>query len=97
MNKILALWATPRSTSTAFEWAMANRGDMACFHEPYNEAYYYGEDRRHDRYFVRDPELEVTEGLTIPGVHRKMLASAADGQVFIKDFAYSIIHLADDN
>ncbi|MEM7209926.1 MAG: sulfotransferase family protein [Pseudomonadota bacterium] len=96
MNKILALWATPRSTSTAFERAMSNRGDMTCFHEPYNEAYYYGEDRRNDRYFKVDPELQTTAGLTITGVHKRMLKLAETESVFIKDFAYSIIHLADE-
>ncbi len=96
MGKILALWATPRSTSTAFEWAMANRGDFECFHEPYNEAFYYGEDRRHDRYFIADPSLQVTEGLTIMGVHARMKALAVNGSVFVKDFAYSVHHLADN-
>ena len=96
MNKILALWATPRSTSTAFEWVMANRGDMTCFHEPYNEAFYYGEDRRHDRYFIADPDLHTTPGLSIRSVHEKLLALAAGEQVFVKDFAYSISHMADD-
>ncbi len=97
MGKILALWATPRSTSTAFEWAMANRGDMTCHHEPYNEAYYYGEDRRHDRYFVADPSLKPTPGLTIRGVHERLVAEAAAGPVFVKDFGYSVMHMADDN
>lgn len=40
MNPIYILWATPRSTSTAFEWMMRMRGDMACFHEPFGEACY---------------------------------------------------------
>ena len=96
VKKILALWATPRSTSTAFEWVMANRGDMACFHEPYNEAFYYGDERRIDRYFIKDPELTVKPGLTIGSVHEKLTGLAAEGRVFVKDFAYSIIHLADD-
>lgn len=96
MNKILALWATPRSTSTAFEWVMANRGDMTCFHEPYNEAFYYGEDRRHDRYFIADKTLQTTPGLSITKVHEKMLKLAASQAVFIKDFAYSIMHMADE-
>lgn len=96
MNKILALWATPRSTSTAFEWAMKNRGDMTCFHEPYNEAYYYGEGRRNDRYFNADPELTATPGLTIDSVHQKLLDLNKRERVFIKDFAYSIMHIADD-
>lgn len=93
---ILALWATPRSTSTAFEWAMTNRGDMICFHEPYNEAFYYGEDRRHDRYFAADPALETKAGLTIRSVHDKLTALAQTEAVFVKDFAYSIIHMADE-
>lgn len=95
-GQILALWATPRSTSTAFEWAMANRGDMTCFHEPYNEAYYYGEDRRNDRYFIADPNLESTEGLTIRGVHDRLLNLQQSEPVFVKDFAYSVMHMADD-
>ena len=96
MTKILALWATPRSTSTAFERAMKNRGDMTCFHEPYNEAFYYGEDRRHDRYFTADPGLKVSEGLTHASVHQKLTELASSESVFIKDFAYSITHMADE-
>ena len=83
-HPILALWAHPRSMSTAFERVMSNRGDMECFHEPYNEAYYYGEDRRNDRYFIADPELEVTSGLSIDSVHDKLLGLAAGGQVRYK-------------
>ena len=97
MHKVLALWATPRSTSTAFERAMKNRGDMSCFHEPYNEAFYYGEDRRHDRYYIADPDLPVTKGLTIHSVHNRLTKLASEGSVFVKDFAYSIMHMADDN
>ncbi len=96
MHKILALWATPRSTSTAFERVMSNRGDMECFHEPYCEAYYYGEDRRNDRYFIADPSLETTTGLTIAGVHQMLTGLAASQPVFVKEFAYSIMHMADD-
>ena len=75
---------------------MSNRGDMQCFHEPYNEAYYYGEDRRNDRYFITDPDLQVTPGLTVAGVHKKMTGIVERDAVFLKDFAYSIIHMADD-
>lgn len=96
MQKILALWATPRSTSTAFEWVMANRGDMTCLHEPYNEAYYYSEYRRNDRYFIADPALEAIPGLSFEAVHRKLLDLAGSGRVFIKDFACSVMHMADD-
>ena len=44
MHKIIALWAVPRSTSTAFEWMMRQRGDLDCLHEPFGEAWYQGED-----------------------------------------------------
>ena len=37
MHKIIALWAIPRSTSTAFEWMMRQRGDLDCLHEPFGE------------------------------------------------------------
>ena len=96
MSKILALWATPRSTSTAFEQVMSNRGDMRCFHEPYNEAFYRGEDRRNDRYYKLEPDLKIKPGFTIRTVHQEMTALAATEAVFIKDFAYSIIHMADE-
>ena len=96
MDKILALWATPRSTSTVFEKVMANRGDMRCFHEPYNEAYYYGADRRNDRYYIAEPELPIKHDLTIASVHRDLTELATGEAVFIKEFGYSIIHMADE-
>ncbi len=96
MDKILVLWATPRSTSTAFEWAMENRGDMECLHEPYNEAYYVGEDRRNDRYFIADSKLSPTPGLNFVAVHQRLVNLAASRPIFVKDFAYSITHIADD-
>ena len=95
-KKILALWATPRSTSTAFEKVMKNRGDIECFHEPYNEAYYYGLDRRHDRYYLADPDLQVREDISFNSVHTHLMETAKTGRVFIKDFACSISHMADD-
>lgn len=92
---MIALWATPRATSTAFEWVMSNRGDMSCFHEPYNEAFYHGEDHRHERYFDMDKTLQPTTGLTFSSIHNKLLRTAEKQPVFIKDFAYSVMHLVD--
>lgn len=96
MTNILALWATPRSTSTAFEWVMSHRGDLQCFHEPYNEAFYYGCDRRNHRYFIADPDLKTDAQLSFASIHQKMISLSARQAVFIKDFAYSVSHLADD-
>jgi hypothetical protein len=93
MNRILALWAVPRSTSTAFEWMMRQRGDMDCLHEPYGEAWYQGEAPLWPRF---RPGEKVTPGLTLQSVHADLQARAAMGPVFIKDFPHYVAHMWDD-
>lgn len=93
MAKILALWATPRSTSTAFEWMMRQRGDFICHHEPFNELFYYGEDRRSQR----DANVAAKPGFSFPNAWASLQAQAERNAVFIKDFAYSVDHMADDD
>lgn len=90
MNKIVALWAVPRSTSTAFEWMMRQRGDMTCFHEPYGEAWYQGEQPLWPR---QTGDSLRTPGLTFDSVHRSLLEAAGAGPVFIKDFPHYIDHM----
>ena len=90
MFKILALWAVPRSTSTAFEWMMRQRGDMECLHEPFGEAWYHGEEPlspRTDENTVRNP------GLSLESVYTKLKALATEQPVFIKDFPAYIDHM----
>ncbi|MEL7172405.1 MAG: hypothetical protein AAFN05_05495, partial [Pseudomonadota bacterium] len=65
MHPIVALWAVPRSTSTAFEWMMRQRGDMTCFHEPFGEAWYQGEAPLWPR---ATPDSLRTPGLTLASV-----------------------------
>lgn len=89
MTPILALWATPRSTSTAFEWMMRMRGDMTCFHEPFGEWWYQGEGAPWPRI---QPDSLRTPGLTFDSVWQSLLASARRGPVFIKDFPHYIEH-----
>ncbi len=93
MNKIVALWAVPRSTSTAFEWMMRQRGDMDCFHEPYGEAWYQGENPLWPRLA---PDSVRTPGLTLDSVTRVLKATAIEGSVFSKDFPHYIDHMWDD-
>jgi len=92
MTPILALWATPRSTSTPFEWMMRQRGDYLVHHEPFNEAYYYGTDRisPRDKDVAPNPEVSFTSVCT------GLLEEARTANVFVKDFAYSIMHMIDD-
>lgn len=67
---------------------MRQRGDFHCLHEPFNEAFYYGADRRSDR----DGTVVSTPGLSFSSVWSSLDAAAAAGSVFVKDFAYSIDH-----
>ena len=83
MQKILALWAVPRSTSTAFEWMMRQRGDMQCLHEPFGEAWYQGEEPLWPNATV---DSVRTPGLTLESVYENLKAVAAEGPAFSKDF-----------
>lgn len=92
-HKILALWAVPRSTSTAFEWMMRQRGDMECFHEPFGEAWYQGEQPLWPR---ATPESKRTPGLTLDSVLETLKAAASRGPVFSKDFPHYVDHMWDE-
>ncbi|NOD64832.1 MULTISPECIES: sulfotransferase family protein [unclassified Ruegeria] len=85
MNKIVLLWSTPRTTSTAFEWMMRMRGDMACFHEPFGEAWYKGDDAAWPRLTA---DSERVPGLTTQKVHDRMLQAARNKPVFSKDMPH---------
>lgn len=91
MSNILALWATPRSTSTAFEWMMRMRGDFECLHEPFGQAYYFGADRR----TTRPEENEFKPEISYSRTWQEIAALAAKGPVFSKDFPNYIMHMAD--
>ncbi len=90
MHKIIALWAIPRSTSTAFEWMMRQRGDLDCLHEPFGEAWYQGEDPLWPRFREGD---KTTPGLTIDSVWDDIQQRATKGPVFLKDFPHYINHM----
>ena len=90
MHKIVALWAVPRSTSTAFEWMMRQRGDLDCLHEPFGEAWYQGEDPFWPRFREGD---KTTPGLTIERVLQDIQSRAEQGPVFLKDFPHYINHM----
>jgi len=79
---MLALWATPRTVSTAFERMMIERGDHLVLDEPWSRAYYFGPQRRSDRF-----ELTFAES-TYAAVEDGVLAAGSNGPVFVKDMAY---------
>ena len=89
MNKILVLWATPRSTSTAFEWMMRMRGDMDCFHEPFGEWWYRGDGAPWPRIQEDSPRKP---GLTFEKTWEDLKKAARKGPVFSKDFPHYVEH-----
>ncbi len=93
MNTIVVLWATPRSTSTAFEWMMRMRGDMTCFHEPFGEAWYQGPEARAPR-LAGGPSFKP--GLTYAAVLDRLRSAASERPVFSKDMAQFTDHLWTD-
>jgi hypothetical protein len=82
-EKPVALWAVPRSISTAFERAFVERDDFEVFHEPFGDSYYYSEERLSDRYPDAEPKAEHS--------YEKVLArilEPREKRVFVKDMAY---------
>lgn len=92
MHRIIILWSTPRTTSTAFEWMMRMRGDMTCFHEPFGEAWYKGDDAACPRLTPQDTRIP---GLSAQVVLNRMLVAAQERPVFSKDMPHYIEHIAD--
>lgn len=89
MHPIFALWAHPRSMSTAIERVMRERGDLICLHEPFMNHYYLHRG-------VRDfPHFTPVQGAPVSydEVRSIILTRAEEGPVFFKDMAY---YVADD-
>ena len=89
MIPILVLWAVPRSTSTAFERMMGQRGDHECVHEPFGEVWYSIGNDTHPL----ASHVQHRPGLTYESVWDKLTASARQGPVFVKDFAHHVAHM----
>jgi len=79
----IALWAVPRSISTAFERVFVERDDFEVLHEPFSDAYYYGTDRLSDRF----AEAEPKDGYSFDSVLANVL-EPREKRVFVKDMAY---------
>ncbi len=92
MRKILALWATFRSTSTAFTNMMYQRSDFLVSHEPFALSYYKSPERRDTN---RYPDIELCPEYSYKTIWQKLQQQADSQAVFIKDMAFYIFHLAD--
>ena len=83
---ILALWATPRSISTAFERVFIERGDHEVLHEPFSASFYFSRSRRSQRYGDVQPKPEHD----FEWIALSIETQSAARRVFIKDLAYHI-------
>ena len=81
-HRITFLWTVPRSVSTSFERMMSARKDHTVFDEPFSRSYYYGPDRRSERYDETIPESSAAEILS------EIEEAARERPVFVKDMAY---------
>ncbi len=82
--KPLALWATPRTVSTAFDKMMRTRGDHRVRTEPFSIAYYLGPEQRSPRFPVSRPEA------TFAAVLDEVRSQAASGPVFMKEMPHHL-------
>ncbi len=86
-HPIIALWAHPRSMSTASERIMRERGDCRVLHEPFLVDYYLHRSMREmpmldeDRAKAKDYE----------SVRAEILGAADAGPVFFKDMSYYVV------
>lgn len=91
---IHALWAHPRSMSTAFERVMRERGDLDCLHEPFMYDYYIHRQTRRLPMFDPQPGHPVS----YDDVRAMILERASRTPVFFKDMSYYVLpHLLDDD
>jgi len=93
MNPIVFLWCHPRSMSTALERVMRERGDCACFHEPFMYDYYVARGVRRMPHF----EVEEDRPTAYADIRASVLEAAEGTAVFVKDMAYYVVpRLFDD-
>ena len=86
-HPITVLWSVPRSVSTSFERMVSERGDHTVFDEPFSRAYYYGPERRSDRYDTEMPHSAAHEVL------EEIEDASRERPVFVKDMAYQAVDL----
>src|ERR671911_1556283 len=81
--KPIALWAVPRSLSTAFERVFVERDDLEVLHEPFSASYYYSEDRLSNRYSDVEPKAENNYENVLAEVFKPR-----ERRLFLKDMPY---------
>ncbi|MCO6043660.1 hypothetical protein NG895_07050 [Aeoliella sp. ICT_H6.2] len=93
MKRIIALWAHPRSRSTALERVFMERGDFHVIHEPFAALYYLHEQRA----AAVEAELDTSQPSDFTAIRDRILNHSQTSNVFFKDMCYHCHdHLIDD-
>ncbi len=87
MHPIHALWAHPRSMSTATERIMRERGDFDCLHEPFMYDYYVHRQVRE----VPGFDIQPDHPRDYEAIRDMILRRAETGPVFFKDMSYYVM------
>ena len=87
MHPMIALWAHPRSLSTAFERSFSERNDFTVFHEPFSYLYYVHEARADIPHKHPSPD----HPRTYEAISGMLEAARREGPVFHKDMCYHCI------
>jgi hypothetical protein len=84
MHKIVAIWAHPRSRSTALERVFMERGDFEIVHEPFS-ALYYLHEKRAEAVLADFDDKQQGE---FSAIRDRIVQLAAKQQVCFKDMCY---------
>jgi hypothetical protein len=90
-TKPVALWAVPRSVSTALERVFVERGDFKVFHEPFSVSYYYSPERRSQRFAATETKQEYGFGEILD-----LMLGVEEKPVYFKDMAYHVADVMDE-
>jgi hypothetical protein len=82
-SRLIALWAVPRSVSTAFEKTFSRRPKTKIVHEPFTDCYYFGSERRSRRYGDRADKRTYS---TADALNSIFVESAS--VTFVKDLCF---------
>lgn len=86
-HPVIALWAHPRSMSTATERIMRERGDLDCAHEPFMYDYYVHRKAGVMPHF----DVQADHPTTYGAIRDMLLQRGRAGPVFFKDMAYYVL------
>ena len=81
------IWSTPRAVSTALERCLLNVPGLGVEHEPFTDSYYFGSERRSERYGRRAPG-QVRPGDEAHEACRRLDDRLRTGPVLVKELAF---------